>query len=108
MPPDLWPTGSRAVSTASTTIRLAASCSDPSGRPGCDPLGRPYGPCRDGAATTGGDPISRPGPDPIGRPQRADSICVSGQPSPDVHLGDRGWIELLELLHDPPTALGER
>ena len=80
MTPDLRPTSLGAASAAPTTIRLAASCSDPIGRLGGDPVGRPQRPFRDGAATTGGDPIGRPGHDPIGRPQADPIGCLHQDP----------------------------
>jgi hypothetical protein len=78
--PDLQPTGQAGAQARPTTIRLAASCSDPIGRPVPDLIGRPQAPFRDGAATTGGDPIGRPGPDPIGRPQADPVGCLHQDP----------------------------
>ena len=88
--PDLQPTGQTGDQARPTTIRLAASCSDPIGRPVPELIGRRQGPFRDGAATTGGDPIGRPGPDPIGRPQADPVGCLHQDPlaclvtSPDL------------------------
>jgi hypothetical protein len=78
--PDLRPTGPSGGQARPTTIRLAASCSDPIGRPDPRSDWPPPRPYRDGAATTGGDPTGRPGPDPIGRPQADPVGCLHPDP----------------------------
>lgn len=78
--PDLRPTDPSGGQARPTTIRSAASCSDPIGRPGPRSDWPPPRPFRDGAATTGGDPIGRPGPDPIGRPQADPVGCLHPDP----------------------------
>jgi hypothetical protein len=97
--PDLRPTDPSGGRARPTTIRLAASCSDPIGRPRPPIRLAAPRPFRDGAATTGGDPTGRPGPDPIGRPSgRSGWLPPPGSVSPPRDTS---------APHDPGAGLGE-